>query len=217
MNLKIFIALFLSVFFAACSFKAPINQWEINSANAYNSYTKNFLKQNLEIANSDLNSAIKYAKQSANLNQLSRIYLGKCALNNSIGIEDKCLEYIKIKDLVQSNKLKAYYQMLKDDLSLENMNFLPKQYKDFYKYKLEKNYEKAFESLKSSEQITSLFLASSLIQNNLTKTQIEYLIEKASFYGYKSLVLFWLKNLYKIEQNQNQKSLILRKIEVIEN
>ncbi len=215
MSFKLLFTLLVTIFFTACSFKAPINQWEINSANAYNKYTQNFLMQNIELANSDLKSSIKYAKQSANLNQLARIYLGKCALNISVGVDDSCEEYNEIKELVKSNDLEIYYLMLQNSLSQKDILFLPKEYKSFYKNKLEKNYTLAFESIKKENKITSLFLASSLIKNELSKTQIEYLIEKSSYYGYKNIVLFWLNRLYLKEEDGKKKVLIKKNIELI--
>ena len=105
--------------------------------------------------------------------------------------------------------------MLIDTLAEEQIEFLPKKYIDLYKNILNKNYNKAFESIKNSEQITSLFIASSLIKNHLTKTQIKFLIEKASYHGYKNIVLFWLKTLSKIEEDEDKKINILKRIEAI--
>lgn len=136
MNLKLLFILLVTIVFSACSFKPPANQWEINSANAYNNYTKNFLMQNIELANSDLKSSIKYAKQSANFEQLARIYLGKCALNISVGINDKCEEYKEVKDLINSLELEVYYLMLQNSLKQSDIELLPKEYKEFLKIDL---------------------------------------------------------------------------------
>lgn len=215
MNLKLLFILLVTIVFSACSFKPPANQWEINSANAYNNYTKNFLMQNIELANSDLKSSIKYAKQSANFEQLARIYLGKCALNISVGINDKCEEYKEVKDLINSLELEVYYLMLQNSLKQSDIELLPKEYKEFFKNRFEKNYSLSFESIKKSDKLTSLFLASSLIKNELSKVQIEYLIEKASYYGYKNIILFWLNNLYLIEEKESKKALIKKRVELM--
>jgi len=215
----ILISVLLSiVFFQGCSLKSPENQWEYNSSNAFNSYKKSFLINEEELAKSDLQRAIKYAKQSADLRQLSRIYLGVCALNISVGEEQGCANYKKIEALINSLELRSYFLMLTNKITKEQENqllYLPKQYQSFAKYRLLKKYDLAFESIKSMEQISSQFIAASLIKKELKKSDINYLIKTASFYGYKKLVLFWLDNLYKIEDNLEKKNLILRKINIL--
>ncbi|XPV67718.1 MAG: hypothetical protein ACNI25_10365 [Halarcobacter sp.] len=214
MKLNILIV-FLIVLFYGCSFKAPENQWEYNSSSAFSSYTKSFLSADIDLAKDDLNRAIKYAKQSANLNQLGRIYLGSCALNISVGEDDKCLQFKQIEELISSKELNAYYLMLQNKIKKEQIELLPKQYQTFEKYNLEKNYELLFESIKSIKQVSSQFIAASLVKKQLKKEDIKYLIDKASFYGYKSLVLYWLNYLYKIENDINQKQLLLKKIQIL--
>lgn len=214
---KVISLIFILFILTGCSFKSVENQWEFNSAKSFESYKKNFLSGEFLIAKGDLQSSISYAKRSANLNQLGRIYLGKCALNISIGNEDTCKEFFEIKDLINSNELNSYYMMLNDKLPKENVEFLPKKYQNFYISKLEKDYDKSFESIKNEENISSLFIATSLIKNKLSKNQINYLIDKASFHGYKALVLFWLKQLHKKELDENEKKKILKKIKIIEN
>ncbi|PLY07036.1 MAG: hypothetical protein C0625_07525 [Arcobacter sp.] len=209
------IILFTIIFFQACSFKSPENQWEFNSSNAFNSYSKYFLIDDEELANSDLERAIKYAKQSANLEQLSRVYLGACALNISVEQDDKCEEYKKIEEFVSSKELKTYFLMLKNRLKSEQIEYLPKQYQSFSRYFLSKKYDLAFKSIMSMEQTTSQFIAASLMKKYLNKSQINYLVSKSSFSGYKKLVLFWLNYLYEIENNQEQKQLIDKKIKIL--
>ena len=82
--------------FSACSFKSPPNQWQFKSTAAFDSYTKNFLSSNDALAKNDLSRAIKHAKQSADLKMLARVYLGECALNISVGIDDNCKDYLNI-------------------------------------------------------------------------------------------------------------------------
>lgn len=214
--LLIIVFLFLSTIFQGCSLKSPKNQWEYNSANAFNSYTKSFLSSQNELAKDDLKRAIKYAKQSANLEQLARIYIGVCALNNSVGIKDTCNKYTQIKELINSLEIEAYYLMLRNEVV--QLQYLPKQYQAFLKYKIEKKYELAFKTIKHMEQETSQFIAASLIKEQLKESDINYLIQKASFYGYKKIVLFWLQNLFKLyekENNEEKKELILKKIMIL--
>ncbi len=216
--MKIFIlTIFILLLFQGCSFKSPDNQWQYNSASAFNSYSKNFLTNNDEIAEDDLNRAIKYAKQSANLEQLSRIYLGVCALNISVGKQDDCNEYKKIEDLVPSLELKAYFLMLQNTLEKKDIENIPSQYHSFSKYKNTKKYSKAFESIKDIEQSSSKFIAASMLKDKLNKLEIKFIIKEASFYGFKKVVLFWLDYLKQIETDKQEKNKIEKKIFILKN
>lgn len=208
---------FIFLFFQACSFKSPQNQWEYNSSSSFNSYMKNFLTDNEELAKDDLQRAIKYAKQSANLEQLSRIYLGECSLNISVGKKKTCEKYLEIREFISSLELKAYFNMLQNKLEKKQIKNLPIQYQEFSKFKSEKKYFLAFESIKQMKQVSSKFIAASLIKNYLEKSHMEYLIKEASFYGYKKSVLFWLVQLKEIETNINDKKRIEKKIRILKN
>ena len=109
---KYSLILFIAVFFGACSFKTPPNQWQHKSANAFNTYVKDFMHGEDSLAKSDLKRAIKHAKKSSDLTTLARVYLGKCALNISVGIDDKCEEYKNISHLVEDEELLNYYSVI---------------------------------------------------------------------------------------------------------
>ncbi len=216
MRLNIFI-LFIILIFAGCSFKTPPNQWEYNSTSAYNSYEKYFLSNQDILAKSYINTAITNAKQSANLNQLARVYISACALNMSIEQTNYCKEYESIRDLVLSKELDIYFQMLNQKLNKIQIEYLPKQYQSFYRNFLLKKYDLAFKDLTSMEQITSKFIAASLIREQLTNVQVNYLIDTASTYGYKKLVIYWLKKQFEKELDTDKKQLISKKIEILLN
>ncbi len=215
MTFKTFIFSSILIFFAGCSFKTTPNQWKYDSVKAYKSYTKNFLINKQTLAKSDLEKAINYAKQSADLNQLAKIYLGKCALDISVGVNSTCEDYQDIRKLVDNKKLDIYFSMLQKKLKKEDLNFLPKQYEKFYQYYLDEKIVKSFDYMFNVENITSLFIVSSLHKDKLSKIQINKLIDKASFYGYKRVVLYWLNNLYEKEENKIKKDLILEKINIL--
>jgi hypothetical protein len=216
MRLNIFI-LFIILIFAGCSFKTPPNQWEYNSTSAYNSYEKYFLSNQDILAKSYINTAITNAKQSANLNQLARVHISACALNMSIEQTNYCKEYESIRDLVLSKELDIYFQMLNQKLNKTQIEYLPKQYQSFYRNFLLKKYDLAFKDLTSMEQITSKFIAASLIREQLTNVQVNYLIDTASTYGYKKLVIYWLKKQFEKELDTDKKQLISKKIEILLN
>jgi hypothetical protein len=211
--IKIIIPIF-AILFSACSFKSPPNEWKYKSISSFDEYTKNYLKNNQYLAKANLTDAIKFAKQGGDIAQLATIYLGVCALDQSIGKSNKCKEYIDIKDLVTSANLSSYYSMIENKITKDEIQNLPKKYQSFITHKLNNNYKKAYESIESMP-ITSQFISANLIKESLSKSQIEYLIQKASFYGYKSLIIYWLEHLYSIENDKINKNKIKKRIEVI--
>ena len=121
------------LFFSACSFKTPANKWQYDSANYFHLYTKNFLNANTILAKNDMKIAIKSAKRSANLTTLAKVHLGKCALNISVGVSDACKEYTEIKNLVNDEKLDAYYNFVTQSNVQINPALLPNDYASFAK------------------------------------------------------------------------------------
>jgi hypothetical protein len=200
--------------FSACSFKSPPNQWQYKSTTAFDSYTKNFLSANNALAKNDLSRAIKHAKQSADLKMLARIYLGECALNISVGIDDSCQDYLNIADVVNDNSLEAYYSFitLQTKYSIQNLN---SQYKDFALLIKNKDFAKANSEILKIRKPTSKLLAASLIKDKLTQQTRHEMIKSASFYGYKKSVLFWLNEAKINTTNEDEHKKLSKKISIL--
>lgn len=192
---KLLIFFLFVLVFNACSLQPPVNKWQYQSTHAYQSYQNNFLSGNDIMAKSDLKQAIKYAKQSADLHQLSKIYLGKCALNISVGINDSCSQYKKIAFAVNDKNLDAYSAFIRGDILLEDVILLPKSNQKFVHSLLSKNYTEANNIVLETQKMTSQILYSSLLKDKLETKVLKKLINKASYYGYKRVALFLLTQL----------------------
>lgn len=214
--IKIAVLIFILTIFSACSFKSQPNEWKYKSINAFSSYTKNFLSNNDALAKGDLKRAIEHAKQTANLTQLSRIYLGECALNISVGIADDCSEYKDISSLVKDKSLQSYYALVTLSINESQIEALESKYKDFAKNVLKRNYEDAKENVFNMDKITSKLLSASLVKDELSIGEVSKLIEEASFYGYKKSVIFWLNIKKGKTIIESQKQEIDKRIKVLE-
>jgi DNA primase len=203
------------IFFTACSFKTPQNEWQYKSANAFNSYTKNFLGSNDILAKSDLDRAIKHAKKSADLTELAKIYLGECALNISVGKSSTCREYQNISELVQNRELQAYYALISLHVKKQQIEFLPQVYREFALHVEREEYKKAELTLLHVEKPISTLLCASLIKERVSNETKENMIKLASFNGYKKVVLFWLDELLKTTFNKKKKENIKKKISIL--
>lgn len=213
--IKIAILTISLILFSACSFKTPPNQWQYKSTSAFDSYTKNFLSANDALARNDLNRAKKHAKSSADLTMLSRIYLGKCALNISVGIEDECIEYKKIADVVNNKALDAYYNFITLNLDASKIEHLDASYKDFALYLAKKDFKNADAQISKISKPTSKLLSASLMKEQLSSKTIQEMIKISSFHGYKKSVLFWLNEAKVKTTDENERANLSKKISIL--
>lgn len=207
--------LFLVLLLSGCAIKAPINDWQVKSTTAFNSYQKNFLNNNDAIAKSDLSRAIRHAKQSANLTQLAKVYLGSCALNISSGINDECTQYQNIADVSTNSKLEAYYSFLSLSLKEKQITLLPPQYQGFAKAMIQKDFSQANKEILKMKKASSTYLSASLMKNTLTKQTRQSIIKMASSYGHKKIILFCLKEVKKSSTNSQEIADIDKKISIL--
>jgi hypothetical protein len=198
-----------------CSSKTPPNSWEYKSSHFFSTYTQHLLRGEATSARVALKKSIHYAKQSADLKQLARIYLGRCALHISMGGNGPCKQYEQIQELVHSKELQAYDRMLQHRIVKEEIPYLPKQYQRVMYLKLTGQKDQLFETIRTIPQITSRFITAHLMQEELSAKQINYLIKTASFYGYKLWVIHWLKRLKAIESSLVEKEKIEKKIKLL--
>jgi hypothetical protein len=189
----LFLSLFITLFFAACSFKTPPNQWQIKANNALQQYQKNFLSNQMLLANNDLKRSINHAKQSSDLTTLGAVYLTQCAMEKIAHLPlDGCYMYQKITSLIDSKEQKAYQAFIQNVLQEEHLTHLDKKYHAFAQALFQNNQLQAKKELFKLESVISRLLAASLIKEHLTHDEINILIEQSSFYGYKKATLFWL-------------------------
>jgi len=214
---NIFIYAIIITILSACSFKTAQDEWRVKSINAFDSYTKNFLRSNDKLANNDLKKAVKHAKSSANLDTLGRIYLSECALNNSVGISDSCYKYENLQDLLNNKNYDAYKDFILNDFSNNQIELLPSNYKKFAYHILNNDFQKANKDVQNMKPITSKLLAASILKKNININTIHDVIENTSFFGYKKAVLYWLKELKINTTNDIEKNNINKKILILEN
>ena len=205
---------FILLLGSGCSMQLPPNQWQIQSANAFESYTKNFLAGHDAVATGDLKRAIAHAKAGGDFESLARIYLGMCALRISVGRPDKCSEYQEIAEFTSDPSLKNYYTLLQNNTEAIEPSLLPRPYNSFAEHMQKKEYALAFASLEDAP-ISSKLIGAALLKEHLSIAQAENILERASFYGYKKSVLYWLGVLEELNESTSEKEAIRKKIEIL--
>ncbi|MFT7860417.1 MAG: hypothetical protein ABXS93_05735 [Sulfurimonas sp.] len=208
------ISTLIALFITGCSFATPHDAWRYKSTNSFSSYQENFLSDNDVLAKNDLQRAVKSAKKSAQLEQLASIYLGKCALNISVGIDDKCQEYTELRELVEDKGLDSYYHLLVLEFQDMDPLELPQEYREFALELKQGNSKDAADEVMKIEKITSMLVAASLISDFLSHDDKKTLLDKASEYGYKKSVVFWLKQMKKTAP-KNDRRLIEKRLEIL--
>lgn len=214
--MKIYFLVILLLFFTGCSFKAEQKDtWRKNASNAFDSYSNYYLQDETTLASSSLKEAIGSAKNSANLSPLSKIYLGTCALHVAVLIDDECLEYNQIKDILkEKDSSESYYNMLQKNYDNIDLKSLPPQYSDFVKAMEKKDYRSAFKAIQTIQKTSSKLIAASLMKEHLSKKEIHYIIDEASFSGYKKAVIRWLEFL-KEKSNDAEKQKIQKLLNIL--
>ena len=201
--------------FSACSFKVAPNKWEYDSAIAYDSYTKNFLRQKDATAKNDLQRAIAHAKSGSDFKMLATIYLGECALMVSVGEETKCEKYLELKDIIKDPTLEAYYNFISNTLPKEQITLLPNIYQNYVWHIRYNEYTKAMNDIATMTKSTSKFLAAALMRDNLDNKTRARMIELASYHGYKKVSIFWLEESKRHTKNKKELELLNKKINIL--
>lgn len=212
---NLFYILAIIFFFSGCSTKQPVNKWQYDSSNAFSSYKENFLQGNNLLAEQDFKRAVKNAKRSADFTQLASLYLGKCALNKSVGIADNCNDYISIAPFIKNPSLEAYYHFISLNFDSKEIELLPYEYQDVAQYYLQKDFISLEKSIKKIDKITSKLLITSLSISLISDTLKKDVLKDVSNYGYKQAVLFLLNKLINTTNDINEKELIAKKIKIL--
>ena len=206
--------LIIALLFAGCSFKSsPKFKYRVNASNSFDSYTDYYLKGETRLASTELKRAVQNAKEGYDLETLSKIYLGECALHIAILIHDPCDEYNSIKGLLKDKSDENYYRMIQGDIENVSIDSLPKEYRSFANYLKHKEYKKAFEAIKEMENVSSKLIAASIMKEHLTKDEIRYILSEASAMGYKKALKSWYSYL-KSKSNQEEQKIIDKKMEI---
>ncbi len=189
----------ISFLIFGCSTQTPKNSWQYASVNHYKNFENYYLQNRVELAAMELKSAREYAKESSDLKTLASIELSFCALKVAMLEPFSCPKFDELKPLVESKELDAYESFLSQTLHKDEISYLPKQYQKFAK----NGYDKK-SGIKEIEPLTSKMIVASLSRENITITDIDNIINDASYHGYKNALIQWLK--LKLQKKDDEKT-----------
>lgn len=204
----------VALVFGGCSLDQRPNDWEYKSTRYFEAYKNDFLHDKALLAQADLSSAVNYAKRGADFSQLASIYLGKCALNIAVGIEDGCKEYLELQDQLDTPKFDNYYRFIQKDFAQLDRAMVDEKYEDFIQALQKGDHAGANKAIEKMEDPVSKLLALALFED-ATKETIEHTIETLSFYGYKKGVITLLHRLETRTTDPKEKGQLHKKIELL--
>jgi len=213
--MRTLLLLSLIFFITGCSTKRPDNAWQYDAAASAKYAERYFLEGRYLLSQGEFRRAEKNAKQSGNMTPLARLYLGKCALNRSVLLEDDCREYTDIAALSDENELKSYYALLSGTLSAGEINDVPDQYRIFAAAYLKGDKKSIRKALENITPLTSKMVAASLSQEYLDEQIIESIIAEASHLGYRRAVIAWMRHLLSITKDEKKRNILKHKIGIL--
>lgn len=215
-NIKTYLVfLSLLALLSSCSNPQPENKWQHDAAGMCLSYQKHFLEAKDLRAALDLRHARKSASYSAQLKTLIDIELTACAMELSVLSSYTCDEVSKLLELEPDDKQKAYYHLLNSQLIDEEIPQLPSQYRDFASSLLQGNIQSINQNIAKIEPLSSRLVAAALAKDKIDDKNINALIERLSFKGYKKPLLSWMYVQMQKEQDTKEKARLLKKIKVL--
>lgn len=208
-------SIFFLLMLSACSSPQPENKWQHDAATMCQNYQRHFLQDKTLRASLDLSHARNLATRSANFKPLIDIELTACAMELSTLNPSSCETVSKLLDLEPNSKQSAYLKLLNAHLQKEDVEHLPKQYKNFALHLLEDNHNAINKELSTMKPLSSKLIASALSKDIINDKNIQELIQKLSYKGYKRPLLAWMKLQMNKEENEEKKSRLRAKIKIL--
>ncbi|KIM11457.1 MAG: hypothetical protein KU37_04370 [Sulfuricurvum sp. PC08-66] len=183
--------LFIALFWSGCAKEKHI--WKINGNSHFNKYQTFLLKGDNFKARYYLEYAIKEAKNSSNLVDLATMHLGSCAMQRALFSNEACTAYDALAPHVHNDVLSTY----KDFLFAVPLDAakLPPKYHVVYKTIQAQNPEVLLDKIKNLPTPFAQAIAANVAARNgvMSLELIDYMIERASIFGYKALMMEWMR------------------------
>ena len=215
MKIKFFI-LIIALLFTGCSLKVNNKyKYRVDASNSFDSFKKYYLQGKTRLASIALKRALQNAKEGSDINSIAKIYLGECALHNAMLIQDRCNEFVQIKDIISDKSIQNYYLFLTKDFQKIDTKFLPDRYRNLVNYLKQKKFKNAIKALYKIKDTDSQIIAASLIKDKLSKKDIQNIIKLSSSMGYKKVTARWY-TLLEAKSTAAEKRVIEKKLKLFQ-
>ena len=206
------ISLLFFALLSACSFQQPQNAWQYKAVTAFEKYQDYYLENRAILADSERKKAINFAKQSAHLNTLARVYLGDCAIQFAALNKSDCSAYQKVAPLIDDPELSAYFHLLSGQLSQTDISQLPENYRGFARTLLQKSTARLQDEILLIPELTSRLIAASIAKPSLNLNIIRTLIDQTALRGYQLASIRWMTYLAEITPDPHESQQLKDKI-----
>lgn len=209
------LAFFSIAFLSSCSLQQPLNAWQYKSVTAFEKYQQYYLENHTILADSERKKAITFAKQSAHLNTLARVYLGDCAIQHAALNPSKCIEFQEVSSLVKDTELNAYFDLLTGNLTSSQIPKLPQRYQAFARAYLKHNPKMLRDEIMLIPEVSSRLIAASLVKSQLDLETLRTLIDQTAVRGYQLASIRWMTYLASITPNPEESKALKHKISLM--
>ena len=199
----------------SCSSPEPENKWQYDAAGMCLNYQKHFLEAKDLRAALDLRHARESASHSAQLKTLIDIELTACAMELSVFSKYTCQEVSKLLELEPNKEQEAYYHLLMAQLKENEIPQLPNQYRDFAFSLLRGDTQTININISKMEPLSSRLVSAALAKDTIDDKNINELIQRLSFRGYKKPLLAWMYIQMQKEEDPEEKARLRQKIKVL--
>lgn len=211
MTIKL-LPIILLILISGCSLQQPKNTWQYKSVTAFEKYQQYYLENHLILASSERKKAIAYAKQSAHLNTLARVYLGDCAIQYAALNKTQCLDFQETEPHAHDPELTAYFNLLTGQLTMQQVAQLPKRYQDFAKALLNNDSAQVQIEVMAIPGLYSKLIAASLTQSQLDLDTLRLLINETAEQGLQLASLRWMSYLADITPDAEESQQLKHKM-----
>jgi hypothetical protein len=197
--MKKYLIIFMLLFICACSSSQPIPQWKDTASRQLENYKTNFLTDKEDADEPHFIKARNAIASNNDLQMLAKAYLIKYALHTAVLEDFDDSDFLRIDKLEPNAANRAYYDLLKGNISQLNEAKLKPVYQKLLRLMRDKNLSVAAREISSIDDPLSRLIACGIWVKYMPYNEdvIKLAINTASQDGWKKPLWAYLTKLQK--------------------
>jgi hypothetical protein len=197
--MKKYLIIFMLLFICACSSSQPIPQWKDTASRQLENYKTNFLTDKEDADEPHFIKARNAISSNNDLQMLAKAYLIKYALHTAVLEDFDDSDFLRIDKLEPNAANRAYYDLLKGNISQLNEAKLKPVYQKLLRLMRDKNLSVAAREISSIDDPLSRLIACGIWVKYMPYNEdvIKLAINTASQDGWKKPLWAYLTKLQK--------------------
>ena len=212
--MKKYLILFLLLFIYACSSSQPIPQWQDTASRQLENYKIDFLTDKEGTDEPHFIKARNAVASNNDLQLLAKVYLIQYALHTAVLEDFDDSDFLRIDKLEPSSANRAYYDLLKGNISQVNESKLQPTYQKLLHLMHDKNLSAAAKEISSIDDPLSRLIACGIWVKYMPYDEniIKLAINTASQDGWRKPLWAYLSKLqkYYLERKETEKAEVIK-------